>query len=315
MSKAPDTSTQTTTSELPSYISPYINRFLPRAETVSTMPYQTYGGQRLANFSPDTQSAFGMIRDMAGQQPTGIMNAQQTAQGLSGYQSGQIGTGDWTTANQQGYMNPYVQNVLDVQKNRAQQKYAEDQQMRNAQAVQAGAFGGNRRFVQDMLGQRDLNQQLQEMEATGLQSAYDRAMGQYSTDAARQLQAQIAQEQARQGAAGIGLQGAQFGVDLDNALQQYRSAQAAGLSEIGAKEQQRQQAGLDLAYQDFVNQRDYPYQQLAKYSSLLYGAPVQPSQTSTTTTPAPDFLSQLLGIGTAGLGMARLIKGPTGALI
>lgn len=306
MSKAPDTTTTTQQSQLPEYISPYVNRFLPRAETVSTMPYQTYGGQRLAQFSPDTQAAFGMVREAAGMDPTGIMGAQQTAQGLAGYQAGNIGTGDWTTANQQGYMNPYVQNVLDVQKNRAQQKFQEDQQMRNAQAVQAGAYGGNRRFVQDMLGQRDINQQLQEIEATGLQSAYDRAMGQYSTDAARQLQAQIAQEQARQGGADIGIRAGQFGADLDNALQQYRMGQATALSDIGAKEQQREQAGLDLAYQDFQNQRDYPYQQLAKYSSLLYGSPIQNSMTQTELTPAPDFLSQLIGLGTTAVGIGKM---------
>ena len=309
MSKAPDTTTTTATSQLPDYISPYVNRFLPRAEAVSTMPYQTYGGQRLAEFSPDTQNAFGMIRNAAGQDPTGIMGAQQTAQGLSGYQSGNIGTGDWTTANQQGYMNPYISNVLDVQKQRSQQKFAEDQQNRNAQAMQAGAFGGNRRFVQDSLAQRDLNQQLQEQEATGLQSAYDRAMSQYSTDAQRQLQAQQANEQARQGAAGINLSGAQFGADLDSNLMKYRMDQAGALSDVGAKEQQRTQAGLDLAYQDFQNQRDQPYNQLSKYMSLLYGSPIQSNVTQTTSTPAPDFLSQLVGAGTAGAGIWKLLGG------
>lgn len=309
MSKAPDTTTTTTQSQLPEYISPYVNRFLTRAETVSTQPYQTYGGQRLADFSPDTQQAFGMTRQAAGLDPTGIMNAQNTAGGLANYQAGNISTGDWTTANQQGYMNPYIQNVLDVQKQRTQQKFAEDQQMRNAQAVQAGAFGGNRRFVQDSLAARDLNQQLQEQEATGLQSAYDRAMSQYSTDAARQLAAQQANEQARQAAAGINLQGAQFGADLDSNLLKYRMDQAGALSDVGAKEQQRQQAGLDLAYQDFQNQRNYPYQQLAQYSSLLYGSPIQSSATQTETTPAPDFLSQLLGVGTAGAGIWKLLQG------
>lgn len=309
MSKGSDTSTTTSTSSLPDYISPYVNRFLPRAETVSTMPYQQYGGQRLADFSQDTQNAFQQIRDTAAMDPTGMQNAQQTAQGLAGYQSGNISTGDWTTANQQGYMNPYINNVLDVQKQRSQQKYAEDQQKRNSEAVQAGAFGGSRRFVRDSLAQRDLNQQLQEQEATGLQSAYDRAMSQYSTDAQRQLTAQQQNEAARQAAAGINLQGAQFGSDLDNAIQQYRTTQATSLSDIGAKEQQKQQAGLDLAYQDFQNQRDYPYQQLAKYSSLLYGSPIQSSMEQTTTTPAPDFLSQLLGVGTAGAGIWKLLQG------
>jgi hypothetical protein len=309
MSKAPDKTTTTSQASLPDYISPYVNRFLPRAETVSTMPYQTYGGQRLAEFSQDTQDAFGKAREAAGMDPTGIMGAQQTAQGLSGYQAGNIGTGDWTTANQQGYMNPYIQNVLDVQKQRSQQKFLEDQQMRNAGAVQAGAFGGNRRFVQDSLAQRDLNQQLQEQEATGLQSAYDRAMQQYSTDAGRQLQAQMAQEQARQGAAGINLQGAQFGADLDSNLLKYRLDQAGALSDVGAKEQQREQAGLDLAYQDFQRQQNYPYEQLSKYMSLLYGNPIQSNVTQTEVTPAPDFLSQLIGVGTAGAGIWKLLNG------
>jgi len=66
--------------------------------------------------------------------------------------------------------------------------------------------------------------------------------------------------------------------------------------------QQREQAGLDLAYQDFQRQRDYPYEQLSKYSSLLYGQPIQPTTTQTTTQPAPDFLSQLIGAVTAGAG-------------
>ena len=302
MGKGNDSTTTTTSGDLPDYIKPYVERFLPRAETVSTMPYQTYGSQRLAQFSPDTQNAFQMIRNTAGTPATGITQAQQTASGIAGFQPGQITNKDWTQADVQGYMNPYVQNVLDVQKNRAQQKYLEDQQMRNAQAIQAGAYGGNRRFVQDTLAQRDLNQQLQGIEAEGLQSAYDRASGMFTSDQARNLQAQMANEEARRLGAGLGLDAAKTQADLANMYQQYGFNAAQALSGVGAKQQQQQQAGLDIAYQDFVNQRDYPYQQLAKYSSLLYGAPVQGSQTSTTTQPAPDFLSQLLGVATTAAG-------------
>jgi hypothetical protein len=85
-------------------------------------------------------------------------------------------------------------------------------------------------------------------------------------------------------------------------LQRYNFTGAEALSGIGAKEQQRQQAGLDLGYQDFQRQRDYPYEQLSKYSSLLYGNPIQPSTTQTTTQPAPDFLSQLIGAATTAAG-------------
>lgn len=302
MGKGNDSTTTTTSGDLPDYIKPYVERFLPRAETVSTMPYQTYGGQRLAQFSPDTQNAFQMIRDTAATPATGITQAQQTAAGIAGYQPGQISTSGIPDMNVSAYMNPYTQNVLDVQKQRAQQKFAEDQQMRNAQAVQAGAFGGSRRFVQDTLGQRDLNQQLQGIEAEGLQRAFDTATGLFSSDQQRALQAQMANEEARRMGAGLGLDAAKTQADLANMYQQYGFNAAQALSGVGAKEQQQQQAGLDIAYQDFVNQRDYPYQQLAKYSSLLYGAPVQGSQTSTTTQPAPDFLSQLLGVATTAAG-------------
>lgn len=302
MSKGSDSTTTTTSSDLPEYIKPYVDRFLPRAETVSTMQYQPYNGQRLANFSTDTNNAFQMVRDTAGQAPTGITNAMQTAQGVAGFQPGQISTGGIPDMNMSAYMNPYVQNVLDVQKQRAQQKFMEDQQSRDASAVQAGAFGGNRRFVVDSLAQRDLNNQLQGIEAEGLQRAFDTATGLYTSDQARSLQAQMANEEARRMGAGLGLDAAKTQADLQKMYQQYGLAGAEALSGIGAKEQQRQQAGLDLAYQDFTNQRDYPYQQLSKYSSLLYGNPIQNSQTSTTTQPAPDFLSQLIGAATAAAG-------------
>ena len=302
MGKGNDSTTTQTTGDLPDYLKPYVERFLPRAETVSTMPYQQYGGQRLAQFSPDTQNAFQMIRDTAGRPSSGIDAAQQVAANAAGFQSGNIGTTDWTNANVQGYMNPYIQNVLDVQKRRAQQGFQEQQQGRDAAAVQAGAFGGNRRFVQNMAAQRDTNQQMQDMEAQGLASAYQNAQGMFTSDQGRMLQAQMANEEARRLGTGLGLDAAKTQADLDNMRQQYGFNAAQALSGVGAKEQQQQQAGLDIAYQDFQNQRDYPYQQLAKYSSLLYGAPVQGSQTQTTTQPAPDFLSQLLGVATTAAG-------------
>ena len=302
MAKGDDSTTTTTTSELPGYIKPYVDRFLPRAETVSTMPYQQYGGQRLAQFAPDTQTAFQQIRDTAGQAPTGITNAMQTAQGAAGFQPGQISTQDFTQANLQGYMNPYIQNVLDVQKQRAQQAFQEQQAGRDASAIQAGAYGGNRRFVQDSLAQRDLNQQMQGIEAEGLQRAFDTAGGMFTSDQARNLQAQMANEESRRLGTGLGLDAARTGADLQTMLQRYNFTGAEALSGIGAKEQQREQAGLDLGYQDFQRQRDYPYEQLSKYSSLLYGQPIQPSTTQTTTQPAPDFLSQLIGAATTAAG-------------
>ena len=81
------------------------------------------------------------------------------------------------------------------------------------------------------------------------------------------------------------------------------------LEKIAKDRQARDQAGLDLDYEDFVRQRDYPREQLQFYSSLLRGIPVQPS-TETTKFQQYNPVKDLLGTGIAGLG---LYKGITGA--
>ena len=81
------------------------------------------------------------------------------------------------------------------------------------------------------------------------------------------------------------------------------------LEKIAKDRQAREQAGLDLSYEDFVRQRDFPKEQLQFYSSILRGIPVQPS-TETTKFQQYNPVKDLLGTGIAGLG---LYKGITGA--
>jgi len=49
---------------LPAYAQPYVERAFRRAETESLQPYTTYGGQRLAYFSPDEINAQAMTRGL-----------------------------------------------------------------------------------------------------------------------------------------------------------------------------------------------------------------------------------------------------------
>ncbi len=71
---------------------------------------------------------------------------------------------------------------------------------------------------------------------------------------------------------------------------------------IGGLNRQMQQQALDLSYGDFVQERDYPKTQLGFYSNILRGVPY--SQQTISSTPAPSFLSQALGAGVQGLGIA-----------
>lgn len=285
---------------------PYYTDLLSRAKTVSQQPYTPYNDPRLANFSPDTNKAFDLIRNTASTGGAGIDAAQATAGGIAGYNANPITTQGIPGANLQPYMDPYITNVLDVQKQRANQAFQEQQAGRDASAVQAGAFGGDRRFVSDSLAQRDLNQQLQGIDATGLSQAFNTATGLFQNDQTRNLQGQIANEDARRSGQALGLQAAQTQGTLSQARNDLNLQNAEALSGVGAKQQQREQGGLDIAYQDFLRQQNWPAQQLSLYSQLLSGTPVSPQTETSTTTPAPDFLSQLLGLATAGVGIAGL---------
>lgn len=262
-----------------------------------------------------------MVRGIADAGTPQVDQALQTTSNLQGYTAAPITSTNVATqgiagADLSAYMSPYTQGVTDVQTQQAKQDYAEQQATRDSGAVSAGAFGGDRRFVQDSLAQRDLNNQLQTIEATGLQDAYNSATGLYETDQARKtatdtsnadrgLQAQISTSDANQKAAQLGLDAAQQAGVLSTTQQTLGLNAANALSAAGAKEEQQTQAGLDLAYSDFENQQNWGNQQLSLYSQLLSGTPVSAS-TSTSTTSTEDLLSQLLGVAVAGSGVAGL---------
>lgn len=91
------------------------------------------------------------------------------------------------------YMDPYLTNVLDLQKERAMKDYQMAQAGRNADAVAAGAFGGSRQAVAESLAENDLLTRMREIDAMGLQSAYADATRRFESDRS----ARFATDQAR----------------------------------------------------------------------------------------------------------------------
>lgn len=163
--------------------------------------------------------------------------------GYGGAAAGQAGQGYGAQAAYQAqatspeatsaYMSPYMQNVVDVQKQAAARDYQIAQQARKAQAVGAGAFGGSRQAIAEAESQRALMSQLQNIQATGSQQAYQQAQAaqQFGANLGIQgLQAGTAAQQAGiQGAqAGLaGVQGAQsgYGMGLQGVGQQLAAGQ------------------------------------------------------------------------------------------
>ena len=87
----------------------------------------------------------------------------------------------------QQYISPYVQNVLDIQKQQAIADAQKGQLTQNLGAARQGTYGGSRQLLAATERERALGQQLGNIQATGLQSAYENAQQQFERDRNAQL--------------------------------------------------------------------------------------------------------------------------------
>jgi hypothetical protein len=196
---------------------------------------QMYGGmgaQQAMKTARQTGAQAGMYGGM------GSMYGQQAADmAQQGYGAGAQYTQQATDPNAvQAYMSPYMQNVVDYQKSQAIRDYGIGQQGLKAQASRAGAFGGSRQAIQEAEAQRSLGSQLQGIEATGAQQAFNNAQQQQQFGANLGLQGLQAGYQGT----GMGIQGAQTG------LQGVNAQQAAGQLGLAGTAQGMQGAGYGL---------------------------------------------------------------------
>jgi DNA-binding transcriptional regulator YiaG len=79
------------------------------------------------------------------------------------------------------------------------------------------------------------------------------------------------------------------------------------LERIGMQQMSQQQAGLDIGYQDFLRQQQYPMQQTAFMADLLRGLPIAGTGTQTTQQPY-NPLQEMLGLGISGVGLYNALN-------
>ena len=133
-------------------------------------PYSTDPSQYVAGFSPLQQQSFQGTSNlqMPGQYATGTGLATQAGvlSGLAGQQYAQQATSPQSL---QAYMSPYMQDVVARQQQNAVEQAGTAMGGLNAKAAQMGAFGGSGVALQRDAANRDLQKQLGDIQATGLQ--------------------------------------------------------------------------------------------------------------------------------------------------
>lgn len=291
------TSQNVTQTSIPEYAQPTVERMLGQTEALTDInknPYQRYQGERVAGFTPLQQQAFQSVANLQPAQQLGVATQMGGLAGLQGLGAGaQYAQQATSPGAMQAYMSPYIQNALAPQMREAARQSAMQGQMNQAQAVQQGAFGGSRSGIVEAERQRNLGQLQSDIYGKGMQTAFEQA------------------RQAQQFGADLGLRGAGMGLQAAGTLGQLGQTQFGQQKDIiqgqlSAGEQQRalEQQRLNNLYQDFLEERRYPYEQLAFRSDMLRGLPL--SQYSQTMYQQPQSVAgQIAGAGLTYLGGQR----------
>jgi len=303
-------------------VAPYAQDLLGQAQALTDInynPYMQYQGERTAQFSPLQQQSYQnaalmqsqpQLQDataMAGLAGLGALNTQYT---FNPYQAQQF-----TGANVQQYMSPYMENVVQRQQADAQRQADIARQAQGAQAARSGAFGGSGDYLMRAQGAANLARQKGDIMATGLNNAYTQGMNQFNQEQAqRQAAAQLNAQQGQFGA-GLGLQGLQTALTSANTLgnlgnMQYQ--QNMGINQMqnqyGGQQQQQMQNILNNQYQDYLNFQNYPYKQLGFMSDMLRGLPLTQQSGTIYSTP-PSMVQQVAGLGLTGRALGAFKKG------
>lgn len=316
----PTTGSTTTQVQLPEWYTQYTSDMLGRAQGVANLPYAQYTGPRIAGFTPTETGGFELTKAAAGAYKPFLGQAGETL-GKAGQVSGTAAASPFLGAAAQtfpgavgAYMSPYTQNVVNqIAEQGVRQLQEKYLPAVGEEFIKAGQFsvgpGSTRMGEFGARALRDVQENVLAEQAKALESGYRTAADIFGADVGRM--AQLA------GTAGtLGVQEAQALRDLASRYGELGTeAQRAGLTGAGAvtgvgeKERQMQQANLELAYQDFLKQEQYPKEQVKFLSEIASGVRLpQTTVTQTIETPGqPGGPSAIEKAITGGLGVKDLI--------
>jgi hypothetical protein len=224
-----------TSYDIPEYFKEIQERTLRTAENVFSQPYTAYQGQRIASLNPMEEAAANVYTNQILPE-----SGQLAAIGAQTYDANTAAT----------YANPYEQQVISGALADLGEAYGQTQKQMNAQAIGAGAFGGSRQGIENVLGRERYLDTVGDTSARLRQAGFESGANRFAQDRAAQLQS----AQSQIGALG---------------------QSAAGLAGFGTQARGIEQAGLAENYRDFIEEREYGAGQIRQMVGALSGAPIR----------------------------------------
>lgn len=260
-STAPKLGTSTSSSLSP-WAAPYVTSLLGKTQAEANSPYTAYKGPLVAGTSDLQDQAFAGAKTVAN----------------AGYDPTKFTSGTFGAEQAQQYMNPYLSAVLDPQMAELR-KQADITRIGDAGRMsKAGAFGGSRQAIMESEGNRNLLNTQAATLGQGYASAYDKAMGQFNTQADRDIGAQKASEDSRQFSANFGLKS------------------LADLERMGGTQRQIAGEGIAADKAQFEEQRNYPKEQLKFQRDMITGLPISTAATTSNTSQSSNAAGDMRNV-------------------
>lgn len=249
-------------------------------QTASFGPGQFNSGYQTSSYAPTNFHAQNVGASFAPSSfnsgYSGPGDYQERAFGADQVQAGRASTGTFNTAAANQYMSPYIDTVMDRQKDAALRDFRIGQADRDTQAIRSGAFGGSRAAIQQGMAEEGLSRQIGDIDAQGRQMAFQQAMSQFNQDQGRDLQAQgmtldqslrsqLANQSANMQAQQLSEQSNQFGFGATEAGRQ-RAAELGLTAQQAADASRRFGADLDIRGQLANQSAGLQAQQMAEQS-------------------------------------------------
>ena len=260
--------------QIPPEVLARYNAVNAKAEEVAATPFQPYTGEFVAPLN-QTQQAGINATSQASQMAQPYYGAATQAT-LGGMQN----VGPLTQQQIDYYQNPYTQAVVDPTLRALQQQQGQQLSQQQTDAIKGGAFGGDRAGIQraTLQGQQNLalGNAIAPLYQQGYNTAVQTAMGQ---------QGVVAADLARQ------LTGGQQLGNLGSAAQQAALSGAQAQIAAGTLPQQTQQAQDTAQYQQFMQEKGYPFQTTQFLANIAEGTGALSGNTTTQTQGGGFFSS------------------------
>jgi len=346
----PDYSEVVTDTQLPAWVSAGGKRLFEEASSLARSPYPQYTDPRIASYNgskltPEEQQASNLLSQGATDYQQYIDSSAAMASGLGqgfdrtsradligdpfeGATREELLGQPFSMEQAQPYLDVY-QGAQDSAVNEVQRQTELANMQNRANAARSGAFGGSRLGIQEGITSGEGARAAGDLRSRAAQEGLQFASGRYEQDRAARFGAEdmMRGQYEQDRAARFGAEDAsRSGFETEEAsrlratealqgfaplTQGLRDQAASGLFTAGQAKRQLDQQALDMAYADYVEQREYPQSQINYALGVLQGTPYDTRNISLTQgqqfIQSPSIYGQTLG-GLGALGSAYFMS-------